>query len=121
MSTFVIPGLNDDDKQIQVVAFGDGEKTLFTLPVLGAKGVPIGLMNAVVLLLRANEAHSERDTQYANAWAYFVDVLADNYPTAARYLASFDEAQFKHVMDHWFEQSKELGGFDPKAETSSPS
>ena len=121
MSSFVIPGLNDDEKVVQMIEFGDGKATLFSLPVLGAKGVPIGLMNAVVLLLRANEAHSERDVQYANAWAYFVDVLADNYPTTARHLASFDEVQFKHVMDHWFEQSKELGGFDPKAEISSPS
>lgn len=121
-NAFVIPGINDE-KTIQVIEFGDGKQTLFTLPVLGSKGVPMGLMNAVVLLLRARESRAaggERNEQYASAWAYFIDVLADLYPTATRHIASFDEEQFKHVLDHWFAKSKELGGFDPKAETSLP-
>lgn len=116
---FTIPGVeNANEKQIPVVEFGDGTDVWFTLPVLGAKGVPMGLMNAVMLLIRARESNAKGSEQYVTAWAYFIDVLADNYPTATRHLASIDEEQFEHVITHWFEKSKELGGFDPKAQTS---
>ena len=116
-----IPGISDTN-EIPVIEFGDGTNVLFTLPVLGAKGVSMGVMSAATIIQKALDApRAERDAETARAWAIFVDVMADNYPTATRHLARLDPPQLSHVLKHWFEKSSELGDFDPTAVPSSDS
>ena len=120
---YTIPGITPEalaDQETRVIEFGDGERKLFSLPVLGEKGVPMGLVTGAMMLSRALDlVGPERDKELGNAWAFFIDTLATSYPAATRHIASLDFENIRHVMDHWFEKSKELAGFDPKASTSS--
>lgn len=114
-----IPGLTDTPDMID---FGDGKKTLFQLPVLGSKGVPLGVMSAIAILKETlDSGRLADDASVQRAWAFFIEVMADNYPQATRFLSRMDLEQFKHVVDNWFAKSTELGGFDPKAQPSSSS
>lgn len=123
MSTFVIPGLEGPQSEQLVIEFGTSEKTLFSLPVLGQSGVPLGVVTGAMMLSRALDLPDgpDRNGEVSRAWAFFVDVLATSYPTATRHIASLDFENVQHVLTHWFDKSKELGGFDPKVSPSSPS
>lgn len=104
-----------DPTKIDMIDFGRKGKVLFKLPVLGAAGVPSGVMSAFSMFYSLFEQGRDlTDREVASAWSYFVQVLVDSYPDAARHLAQLDTDQFKSVMDHWVEASKEAG-YDPKA------
>lgn len=123
MSTFIIPGLEEKPEEQLVIGFGTSEKTLFTLPVLGQSGVPLGVMTGAMMLSRALDLPDgpDRNGEVSRAWAFFIDVLATSYPAATRHIASLDFENVQHVLTHWFDKSKELGGFDPKASPLSDS
>lgn len=122
---FTIPGITPEEQEAaesQVIEFGDGERVLFTLPVLGTKGVAMGLVTGAMMLGRALDLTGpERNEELGRAWAFFIDTLSSSHPKATRHIAALDFDNVKHVIDHWFEKSREIGGFDPKASPSSPS
>lgn len=101
---------------IQMIDFGWDGKVLFQLPVLGSSGLPMGIMTSFAIFwdkVQSGRSLSEREV--ASSWGFFIQTLADTFPDATRQLARLDEANMKHVIEHWVKKSEELGTFDPKA------
>lgn len=109
--------LDLENENTPMIDFGqtgaDGKrKVLFQLPVLGAKGVPMGIMSAFAIFwdkFQADRALTEREV--AQAWGFFIQTLADTYPDATRQLARLDEKNLSHVLKHWVSESN-AQGFD---------
>lgn len=92
------------------------QRTLFQLPVLGQKGLPMGIASAFGIFYNMfTGGRSLTDAETASAWSYFIQTLADTYPDATRQLARLDETQLKGVMEHWVNESD---AYDPKASSS---
>lgn len=103
--------IDSTNNEIQMIKFGQGGKVWFELPVLGQKGLPVGLMTAFAMLYDKVQNGSFTEASTASAWTYFIDVIRSNYPDAIIPLSKLDEAQLKQVITHWVQQSP---GFDPK-------
>lgn len=102
-------------ESVPMIDFGSGGKVLFQLPVLGAKGVPMGITTSFSLFwekFQSGRALTEREV--ASAWNFFVQTLADAYPDATRQIAMLDESNLKHVITHWVQESSAQAGFAPK-------
>lgn len=115
--------IEDTTNEIPMIDFGhtkDGkQKVLFQLPVLGSKGLPMGLMSAFGMFYdKFNSGRALSESEVAGTWSYFIQTLADSYPDATRQLARLDETQLKDVIDHWVRES---GSYDPKASSSQQS
>lgn len=107
-------GTNTDTTQM--IDFGRDGKVLFQLPVLGQKGVPMGIMSAFAIFwdkIQSGRKMTEHET--ASAWSFFIQVLADSYPDATRQIAGLDEDNLRLAMTEWLRQSAEVTGFNPKA------
>lgn len=110
--------LDLDAVETPMIDFGQKGKVLFQLPVLGKKGVPVGVMSAFAIFYdKVQSGRKMTDQETSSAWGYFITVLADSYPDATRQLSRLDEEQLKGVIAHWVQESSKLGGFnaDPKA------
>jgi len=108
--------IEDSSETVPMIPFGftkDGvQKTLFELPVLGAKGVPMGIMSSFGIFYdKFSSGRALTDSELAASWSFFIQTLADTYPDATRQLARLDEAQLKAALEHWVSES---GEFDPK-------
>ena len=108
--------IEEDSGETPMIDFGSKGRVLFQLPVLGAPGVPIGLMSAFALFYdKAQSGRKMTDLEVSSAWGYFIQVLADSYPDSTRQLSRLDEGQLKGVITHWVQESRDMGGYDPKA------
>ena len=107
--------LGSNNHDVKMIDFGRDGETLFQLPVLGQKGVPMGIMSAFGIFwdkIQSGRKMTENET--ASAWSFFIQSLADSYPDATRQIARLDEDNLKHVITEWVRQSSEITGFDPK-------
>lgn len=107
--------LEDKSPEVRMIDFGDGERVLFSLPVLGDAGVPIMVSTSVALIMEAFKGGRPADAQIASLWGTFVDAVGGSYPHAMKHLGAMDIEQLKHVLDHWFSESARLADFSPKA------
>lgn len=101
-----IPGLDFD------ITASDGRKVRITLPVLGAKNVPTGIMAAVGAF---QDARGTSDKEEARTLYRLLETVRDTWPEAGRVLWSLDFAAALKVFEAWFNESAERGDFDPKA------
>lgn len=110
--------LGTNAEAIKMIDFGRGGKVLFQLPVLGQKGVPMGIMSAFGIFWDKLQAGRKMtDSETASSWSFFIQTLADSYPDATRQIARLDEENLQLVMTEWLRQSQEATGFDPKAQS----
>lgn len=108
--------LGTNTETIKMIDFGRSGKVLFQLPVLGQKGVPMGIMSAFGIFWDKLQAGRKMtDSETASSWSFFIQTLADSYPDATRQIARLDEENLQLVMTEWLQQSQEATGFDPKA------
>lgn len=98
-----IPGLDFN------ITASDGRKVTLTLPVLGAKNVPTGVM-ALVGAVRDASTNQEQ----ARILYQLLESVRGAWPEAGRTLWSLDFDAALKVFTAWFDASKEHG-FDPKA------
>jgi hypothetical protein len=93
-----------------MIDFGSNGKVLFQLPVLGAKGVPMGITSSFSIFWEKFQSGRKlTEHEVASAWNFFITTLADTYPDATRQLARLDEANLQHVIKHWVSTSAEQG------------
>lgn len=105
--------LENSSADVQMIDFGRSGKVLFQLPVLGGKGVPLGVVTAFSLFWdKYQTGRSLTEQEVASAWNMLIQTLADTYPDATRQMARLDGDQLAGVIKHWVEKSSELG-FDP--------
>lgn len=100
---------------VEMIDFGREGRVLFQLPVLGQKGVPMGVMSAFAIFwdkIQSGRKMSESET--ASSWSFFIQTLADAFPDATRQIAGLDEENLRLVMTEWLRQSAEVTGYDPK-------
>ena len=103
--------LETESTDVPMIDFGRNGKVLFQLPVLGSKGVPVGVMSAFAMFYdKVQSGRNMTDQEVSAAWGYFIQVLADAYPDATRQISRLDEDQLKSVITHWVKESE---GFDP--------
>lgn len=108
--------LATNTNSVQMIDFGRDGKVLFQLPVLGAKGVPMGITSAFSLFYdRFKTGQTLTGAEVASAWNLLIQTLADAYPEATRQLARLDEDNVAHVVKHWVSESGKLGGEVPGA------
>lgn len=98
-----IPGLDFN------VTASDGRKVTLTLPVLGAKNVPTGVMALVGAVHDAATGHEQARILYQ-----LLESVRGAWPEPGRILWSLDFDAALKVFTAWFDASKEHG-FDPKA------
>lgn len=92
------------------------DKILFKLPVLGSKGIPIGIMSSFSMFWEKFQVgRSLTEREVSSSWNFFIETLRDTYPDAVVHMAQMDEDGLSGVINHWVTASKEQGGFDPKA------
>ena len=112
--------LQSSTADVPMIPFGvkdksGADKILFELPVLGSKGVPIGIMSAFSMFWeKFQSGRSLTEREVSSAWNFFIETLRDIYPDAVVYMAQMDEDGLKGVINHWVTTSREQGGFDPK-------
>lgn len=102
--------LDLENANTPMIDFGNDGKVLFQLPVLGVKGVPMGITSSFAIFwdkFQAGRKLTEREV--AQAWGFFIQTLADSYPDATRQLARLDEENLSHVLKHWVSVSSEHG------------
>lgn len=98
------------DVKPEMIDFGHKGKVLFQLPVLGAKGVPLGLMTAFSMFWEKYQSgRSLTEREVSAAWNFLVQTMADTYPDATRQVAMLDEDNLKLVLSEWVRQSGEQG------------
>lgn len=108
--------LGQNTETVKMIDFGRDGKVLFQLPVLGQKGVPMGIMSAFAIFYdKIKSGRSMTDSEVSSSWSFFIQTLADSFPDATRQIAALDEDNLKLVMNEWVRQSDEVAGFDPKA------
>ena len=108
--------LKDSTHDLEMIDFGSNGKVLFQLPVLGQKGVPMGIVSAFGIFFdKFSQGRALSEPEVASAWSFFIQVLADSYHDATRQLARLDDDQFACVIKQWVKASQEKTGFDPKA------
>lgn len=99
-----------DNEHTPMIDFGHNGKVLFQLPVLGAKGVPMGITSAFAMFWeKFQQGRKLTEREVASAWAFLIQTLADTYPDATRELARLDENNLSHVLKHWVAVSAEHG------------
>lgn len=114
--------LQSPESDVPMIPFGvkdkDGkDKILFELPVLGSKGVPMGIVSSFSLFWeKFQTGRSLTEREVAASWNFFIETLRDTYPDAVRRMAQMDEPGIGGVIKHWVKESEENGGFDPKAD-----
>lgn len=102
--------LDLENEKTPMIDFGSNGKVLFQLPVLGVKGVPMGIMSAFAIFWdKFQSGRKLTENEVAQAWGFFIQTLADTYPDATRQLARLDEENLKHVITHWVQVSSEHG------------
>lgn len=102
--------LDLENESTPMIDFGHNGKVLFQLPVLGAKGVPMGLTSAFTIFWdKFRSGRKLTESEVAQAWGFFIQTLADTYPDATRQLARLDEGNLSHVLKHWVEESGKAG------------
>lgn len=102
--------LESSDAKPQMIDFGRDGKVLFQLPVLGSKGVPLGLMTAFSMFWEKYQSgRSLTELEVSTAWNYLIQTLADSFPDATRQLARLDEENMSLVLREWVKQSGEAG------------
>lgn len=104
--------LESPDAKPEMIDFGYGGKVLFQLPVLGARGVPLGLMTAFSMFWEKYQSgRSLTEREVSSAWNFLIQTLADTYPDATRQVAMLDEVNLSLVLREWVRKSGE-NGFD---------
>lgn len=104
--------LEPTTETVPMIDFGRDGKVLFKLPVLGAKGVPMGITSSFSLFWeKYSSGRPLTEQEVSSTWNFFIQSLADSYPDATRQLARLDEDALKHVITHWVKESGEQGGF----------
>ncbi len=107
--------LDTSNESVPMIDFGANGKVLFQLPVLGAKGVPLGIVSAFSMFWEKFQSGRKlTELEVSSSWNFFIQTLADTYPDATRQIARLDETNVQHVIKHWVSESKEQAGFDPK-------
>lgn len=107
--------LDLENENTPMIDFGNTDKNgkknvLFQLPVLGVKGVPMGITSAFAIFWDKFQAGRKlTESEVAQAWGFFIQTLADTYPDATRQLARLDEDNLSHVLKHWVSVSGEYG------------
>lgn len=91
------------------ITAADGRKVTLTLPVLGAKNVPTGVMALVGAVRDANSNQEQARLLYQ-----LLESVRGAWPEAGRVLWSLDFDAALKVFTAWFDASREHG-FDPKA------
>lgn len=105
--------LSANDNTVPMIDFGRDGKVMFQLPMLGAKGVPMGITSAFSLFYdKVQSGRKLTDSEVSSSWNFLIQTLADSYPDATRQLARLDEDNLKHVIKHWVSESAD---YDPKA------
>lgn len=108
--------IDTDSTDTPMIDFGRDGKVLFQLPVLGAKGVPLGIMTAFSLFWdKYQSGRKLTEQEVASSWNMLIQTLADAYPDATRQLARLGEDALKKVLKDWVEGSD---GFDPDPKDS---
>lgn len=109
--------ISDNADGVELIDFGRTDKNgkkkiLFQLPMLGAKGVPMGITSAFSLFYdKINAGRALTDAEVSSSWNFFIQTLADSYPDATRQLARLDEENLKHVIKYWVSESAD---YSPK-------
>lgn len=99
-----------DNANTPMIDFGTNGKVLFQLPVLGVKGVPMGITSAFSMFWeKFQNGRKLTDREVASSWNFFIQTLADTYPDATREIARLDEDNLTHVLKHWVSVSGEHG------------
>ena len=99
-----------ENEKTPMIDFGANGKVLFQLPVLGAKGVPMGITSAFAMFWEKYQSGRKlTDGEVASSWNFFITTLADTYPDATRQIARLDETNLSHVIKHWVSVSAEQG------------
>lgn len=102
--------LDLENEKTPMIDFGANGRVLFQLPVLGSKGVPMGIMSAFAIFWEKYQSGRKlSEHEVASAWNFFIEVMRDTYPDAVRQLARLDEANLGHVLKHWITVSGEQG------------
>jgi len=101
-----IPGLDFN------ITASDGRKVTLTLPVLGSRNVPTGIM---ALVGSVHDAQGATDREIARVLYQLLEAVRGWLPEQGRILWSLDFDAALKVFTAWFEASAEQGGFDPKA------
>lgn len=108
--------LGANTETVKMIDFGREGKVLFQLPVLGQKGVPMGVMSAFGIFWdKIQSGRKMTESETASSWSFFIQTLADSFPDATRHIARLDEDNLQLVMTEWLRQSQEATGYDPKA------
>lgn len=98
-----------NDKPL-MIDFGHNGKVLFQLPVLGTKGVPLGIVSAFSMFWEKYQSgRSLTEREVSSSWNMLIQTMADVYPDATRQLAMLDEKNLSHVLREWVQKSQEHG------------
>lgn len=94
------------------ITASDGRVVSITLPVLGAKNVPTGVM---ALIGAVNDSRNASATEQARVLYQLLESVRGVWPEAGRELWSLDFEAALKFFEAWFNASREHGDFDPKA------
>lgn len=100
-----IPGLDFN------ITASDGRKVKITLPVIGEKNVPTGVIAAIGSW---QDAMDGSDKEQARVLYQLLETVRGAWPEEGRKLWSLDFKAATMVFEAWFNASVEAG-FDPKA------
>lgn len=93
------------------ITASDGRELKLTLPVLGEKNVPTGIM---ALAGAMSDALNGSNAEQARVLYQFLETVRSVWPEQGRILWSLDFDAAIKTFEAWFDASKEHG-FDPKA------
>lgn len=94
------------------ITASDGREVAITLPVLGSKNVPTGIMALVGVV---HDSRNQSSQEQARVLYQLLESVRAVWPEQGRVLYSLDFEAALKTFTAWFNASVEHGDFDPKA------